>query len=126
MTDLKIDSAHHDMVKKLTKSGHVIHDEMTPQNAHLVHMVMGIAGEAGELVDAIKKAVIYQKPLDLENVIEELGDLEFYMAGLRQALHLSRTKTLQHNLNKLAVRYEQYEYSDLAAQERADKDGETS
>jgi NTP pyrophosphatase (non-canonical NTP hydrolase) len=47
------------MVKALVKSGEVIANEMTGSNAHLLHMAVGIAGEAGELLDAIKKAVIY-------------------------------------------------------------------
>ena len=66
-------------------------------------MVVGVSGEAGELLDAVKKAVIYRKPLDLENVIEELGDLEFYMEGLRQGLEIwtkqSKTNTNGTNEN---------------------------
>lgn len=109
------------MVKALAKSGGVIKAEMTSRNANLLHMVIGISGESGELLDSIKKAVIYQKPLDLENVIEELGDLEFYMEGLRQELQITREQTLQATISKLAVRYNGFKYSDKSAQERADK-----
>ena len=109
------------MVKALAKSGEAIKAEMTAQNANLLHMVIGISGEAGELLDAVKKAVIYQKPLDIVNVIEELGDLEFYMEGLRQELRITREETLQATIDKLAVRYKGLKYSDTSAQERADK-----
>lgn len=111
-----------DMVSRLAKPGQVIADEMTASNAHILHMAVGVSGEAGELLDAVKKAVIYQKPLDRVNVIEELGDLEFYMEGLRQELNISRSETLEANKIKLGQRYPNVIYSDYQAQERADKD----
>ena len=76
-----------------------------------------------DLPDAVKKAVIYQKPLDMKNVVEELGDLEFYMEGLRQGLGITREETLEANIKKLKVRYDGLKYSDKSAQERADKKG---
>jgi NTP pyrophosphatase (non-canonical NTP hydrolase) len=86
-----------------------------------MHMAIGISGEAGELLDAIKKQVIYRKPLDRENVLEELGDLEFYMEGIRQGLGITREQCLEANIAKLGKRYEGMKYTDGAAQERADK-----
>ncbi len=112
--------AHEVMVKALVKDGAIIADEMTPVAAHLMHMAIGISGESGELLDAIKKAVIYQKELDLVNVIEELGDIEFYLEGLRQGLDITREDTLRANVDKLGIRYAKG-YSDLDAQTRADK-----
>ena len=109
------------MVKALVKSGETILAEMTADEAHLMHMTIGISGEAGELLDAIKKQVIYRKPLDMENVIEELGDLEFYMEGVRQGLGITREQCLEANIAKLGKRYEGLKYSDTAAQDRADK-----
>ncbi len=116
-----VEANHHDMVDILAKPGKDINEQMTDEEAHLIHMVMGICGEAGELLDAIKKFVIYKKPLDRENVVEELGDLEFYLEGLRQGLGVKREITLIHNLEKLAKRYKGYQYSNEAAQARADK-----
>lgn len=112
---------HPDMVKALAKDGNLIADEMSGVNAHMLHMAVGISGESGELLDAIKKAVIYQKPLDRVNVIEELGDLEFYMEGLRQGLGITREETIEANIAKLSVRYGK-QYSDQSAQDRADKE----
>lgn len=108
-------------VNALCKSGEEIHSEMTPQQAHILHMAIGVAGEAGELLDAIKKFVVYQKTLDVENVVEELGDLEFYMQGLRSALNIKREETISHCTAKLSVRYSGLKYSNEAAQHRADK-----
>lgn len=114
-------SEHAEMVSVLVKPGSQIVSEMSGLDAHLLHMSVGISGEAGELLDAIKKCVIYRKPLDRENVIEELGDLEFYMEGLRKALMITREETLQANIRKLSKRYEGLKYSDWSAQDRADK-----
>ena len=65
---------------------------------------------------------MYEKDLDENNVIEELGDLEFYMEGIRQVLDLSRNDILEDNFNKLSHRYGT-SYSNRAAVERADKRG---
>lgn len=110
-----------DMVKSLAKSGEKIAAELDGKDAHLIHMAIGISGEAGELLDAIKKRAVYRKELDRENVIEELGDLEFYMEGLRQGLGVTREQCLEANIAKLSKRYESLQYSDNAAQQRADK-----
>ncbi|MEK9783005.1 MAG: nucleoside triphosphate pyrophosphohydrolase family protein [Opitutales bacterium] len=112
---------HSTLVSDLKKSSKEIINELKPEQADALHMAIGIAGEAGELLDAIKKWAIYQKPLDLENVIEELGDLEFYMEGLRQSLNLTRIETLMENIAKLQKRYSKGEYSNEQANERADK-----
>lgn len=112
---------HTDLVAKLTKSGEQILAEFDADKAYLWHVVPCIAGEAGELIDAVKKYVIYNKPLDRANVIEELGDLEFYMEAVRQKLRISRQETLDKNVDKLCTRYTGAVYSDQAAQERADK-----
>lgn len=116
---LKID--YEEFVDALAKPGETIKAELTPEDAHILHMAIGIAGEAGELLDAIKKAVIYRKPIDMENVIEELGDLEFYMQGLRSGLNIDRAITIAENVSKLMKRYKSLKYSDQSAQERADK-----
>lgn len=118
---MSTEDRHREMVASLVKDGAQIKDEMTPQQAHLLHMAAGAAGEGGELLDAIKKHSIYQKPLDLENVIEELGDLEFFMEGLRDALGIQREVTLAHNMRKLSKRYSSGSFSNAEAQNRADK-----
>ena len=84
---------HPDMVKGLAKDGQAIIDELTPNATHLLHMAVGIAGEAGELCQAIYTAHKFDE-IDVENVMEELGDLEFYLEGLRQGLQLARNQTV--------------------------------
>lgn len=115
------DDAYEAMVAKLQKPGEDILAKLTPLMAATVHMAMGISGEAGELTDAIKRWAIYGKDLDLENVKEELGDIEFFLAGIRQNLGITRDETLEHNMAKLGVRYEGHNYSDDQAIARRDK-----
>jgi NTP pyrophosphatase (non-canonical NTP hydrolase) len=87
----------------------------------MVHATMGISGEAGELLDAVKKSFIYNKPLDTENVIEELGDIMFYVQHmLNQFPKHSLYTVLNANMDKLRKRYPDG-YSDAAAQARTDK-----
>jgi NTP pyrophosphatase (non-canonical NTP hydrolase) len=109
------------MVRTFAKRGDLIVADLTPANAHLWHMATGVSGEAGELLDAVKKTAIYNKTIDRENIIEELGDLEFYMQGLRDALGISRDETLRSNYEKLSNRYHLGGYTNAQAQERADK-----
>lgn len=86
----------------------------------LLHAAIGISGEAGELLDAVKKTWVYGKTLDRENLLEELGDLEWYMAAMRIVLDVSRNEILARNTAKLRLRYPQ-NYTNAAALARADK-----
>lgn len=107
-------------VRNLAKPGQEIVSTMTPSKADIMHMTMGICGEAGELLDAVKKHVIYGKDLDFKNLREELGDIEFYLQGIRNAMNISREEIIVENIKKLSKRYRQG-YSDQAAISREDK-----
>lgn len=115
---------HSELVSKLAKPGQTIIDELTPLKSHCWHMASALQGEAGELFDAIKKWVIYGKKPDRANIVEELGDLEFFMEGFRAALKITREETIEANIAKLSERYKEMSYSNEAAQERADKKDE--
>lgn len=115
-----VEADHAKMVSALKKPGKQICEELSFTEAEILHMAVGIATEAGELLDQAKRHTIYQKQLDVENVIEELGDLEFYMEGMRQLCGISREETLIHNMRKLATRYSGTYTNDKAIQ-RKDK-----
>lgn len=116
----ELERNYSDMIERLAKPGDEILKSLTIKQVALWHMATGVAGEAGELLDAVKKHVIYNKPLGYDHIVEELGDLEFYSEGVRQNLGITRTEVLNKNMQKLGKRYEKG-YSDKAAQERADK-----
>lgn len=114
---------HPTLVRNLAKPGEDVIRDLTPGKAHLWHMATGASGEAGELLDAVKKYAIYGKDIDRANVVEELGDLEFYIEGIRQELEITREEVLEGNIAKLKKRYgEHVQYSDGAAIARADKE----
>ena len=98
----------------------------------LDHARAGICEEAGELSSVIKRNVVYGqaltdpmkedgKPL-LTHIIEELGDIRFFMQAVQNMYGIPEQAILQHNANKLAARYNQLMYSDVAAITRLDKD----
>lgn len=120
-----LSTTHPEMVDQLMKPGADVLADLTPESSALVHMALGVMGEAGELADAIKKHAFYRRELDLVNVIEELGDIEFYLQGIRRLLGIDRETTLTANKVKLlGKRYASGVYSNAAAIARADKAGE--
>lgn len=86
----------------------------------ILHAAMGISGESGELMDAVKKHVLYNKPLDVENVKEELGDLLWYISLAIHQIGSSFEEIMQMNFNKLEKRYPSG-FTEKLAQERRDK-----
>lgn len=89
----------------------------------LVHGFMGLATEVGEMGGPIKAGAIYGKPLDAENLREELGDLLWYVALVANALEADLDLVAEANIAKLRTRYPE-KYTDAAALARADKQGE--
>ena len=120
MTDQKI--PYEDFVAALVKNPEDIYETLTAEKIDLLHGAVGVSGEAGELLDAIKKYVVYNKPLDRENVVEEISDCLFYLQVIMNRLGITREEALDYNVGKLMTRYEGMKYSDKAAQERADKE----
>lgn len=110
----QVNIAHTNLVQRLFKP-------MDNKQDMLLHAVVGISGEAGELLDAIKKHVYYDKELDIENVIEELGDLQFYIQAVMQLINVTDATVKAMNIHKLEQRYPSGQYSNEQAQARADK-----
>lgn len=111
-----------DFVRALSKPGQDIVNEITPIDAHRLHMAVGISGESGELLDAVKKAVIYRKPLDIANVREECGDLLFYITGILDSIGSNLDQVISENMDKLSKRYSSLSYSNTHAIQRMDKE----
>lgn len=86
------------------------------RNQRLLHAGIGMATEAGEFLDALKKHVFYGKELDTVNLGEELGDLFWYCAIVADELDLDLSKVLDTNIAKLKARY-----GDKFTEEAADK-----
>lgn len=109
-----------EFVKGKMKSGAEVLGGMGTQKAHLVHQALGIMDECGELGSALKKHTIYNQPLDVENVLEEVGDIMFYCQGILSVLGYTLEDALHYNVDKLEKRYPTG-YSDKLAKDRLDK-----
>ena len=92
--------------------------ELTKDDLNLFHGALGIATEAGELLDPLKKAVTYGKPLDKVNIIEELGDIYFYLQLCCLAVGLPMSEIRRANLKKLRSRYSTGKWTYAEALER--------
>lgn len=72
---------HAEMVTILAKQGHVILAELTPHKCEVMHHAGCLMEEVGELAVGVYNG-------DLANIIEELGDIEFYFEGFCQAISI--------------------------------------
>lgn len=71
-------------------------------------LAMGVAGEAGEVIEKWKKIVAYKDGVitaeDKAELGKELADVIWYIAALAERLGLSLDELMQQNLEKLASR----------------------
>jgi NTP pyrophosphatase (non-canonical NTP hydrolase) len=79
--------------------------EYTGDEIMLVWNALGLAGEAGEVADTIKKAVFHRHALDRDHLIKELGDVLWYVAALCTKLDVNMADVMQANIDKLKARY---------------------
>lgn len=66
---------------------------------------LGIAGEAGEVADLIKKEVGHGHPENREKVLKELGDVLWYVAAIASVYELRLSDIADANIEKLKKRY---------------------
>lgn len=66
---------------------------------------LGLAGEAGEVAETVKKGILHQHGLDRNKMKKELGDVAWYLAALCTKLDLDLGDVLAANIEKLKTRY---------------------
>ena len=66
---------------------------------------LGLAGEAGEFANLVKKMTAHGHPLDLEALADELGDVLWYLAEAATACGLELDNIGKDNIAKLQKRY---------------------
>lgn len=70
------------------------------------HALFGMASEVGEIHSIYQK--VYQgHTMDYHRVIDEMGDLMWFMAELADAIGVSLDDVADHNIAKLRKRYPQ-------------------
>lgn len=71
----------------------------------LVWNALGLAGEAGEVADSVKKMILHRHGLDREALRDELGDVLWYVAALATNLGFGLDEVMAANIEKLEARY---------------------
>lgn len=79
--------------------------EISDTDMMLVWNALGLAGEAGEVAEAVKKGILHQHGLDRDKMAKELGDVCWYLAALCTKLGLDLGEVMAANIEKLKTRY---------------------
>lgn len=75
------------------------------ENERLINAALGLAGEGGEVCDALKKFLAHGHPLDKTGLLLECGDVMWYVCLLAKALNSDLETIAQMNVDKLKKRY---------------------
>jgi len=82
---------------------------MKPMEADrkLAMLGLGVSCEASEVADVLKKVVFQGHEFNRGELVEELGDLEWYVTHLKKVLDISSDYVRLKNIEKLKERYPQ-------------------
>lgn len=70
-----------------------------------IFSALGVGGEAGEIVDLTKKGVYHELGFVHDDVVNEAGDLLFYVAWWLSTFGMTLGDAFEANQKKLAKRY---------------------
>lgn len=74
-------------------------------NEMTLNALIGLSGEVGEVNDYFKKHLFQGHQLLVSEVIEELGDVMWYIALLCTAYGINMDRVMKENIDKLKLRY---------------------
>ncbi len=80
-------------------------DNHTNDKEAILNFALGIAGEAGEIVDIVKKLIFHNHPADKEKMRDELGDQLWYVTRMASRYGLTLEEVAKANIDKLKKRY---------------------
>lgn len=80
-------------------------NDVKTQTSKLLNASLGLNGESGEFADAVKKCVYQGHELDRAHLVEELGDVMWYVAYSCDALGCDLGEVVEANVEKLRRRY---------------------
>jgi NTP pyrophosphatase (non-canonical NTP hydrolase) len=75
-------------------------------NSRLLHAMLGMVTEAGEVADILKKFIFYGRDYTRDKVKDEIGDLLWYSALGASAIDELLSEVMDANIRKLRARYE--------------------
>lgn len=71
----------------------------------LTNCALGLAGESGQLIDLIQDYTFKGKDLDKEKMIDELGDVLWYLSQIAQWADVDFDDVAKANIETLNKRY---------------------
>lgn len=77
-----------------------------PEKHAIVYPALGIAGEAGEISEKVKKWLRGDRDLDAAELVKEAGDVLWYLASLADDLGYTLEDVARKNVEKLSSRKE--------------------
>ena len=92
-----------------------------PTATILREQAISMAIFGAQVLDLVKKMAIYNNLLDVNPLMDAMFRLDVCMAVIRRVANVEREEVLAANIAKLSKRYADLQYSDGAAQQRADK-----
>jgi NTP pyrophosphatase (non-canonical NTP hydrolase) len=92
---------YEEMVKKIS---------IYPPSHKILYPALGLAGEAGEVANKVKKLIrdgFNNQPKDWrENIASEIGDVLWYCVALSNDLNVPISTVAKNNMDKLLSRFE--------------------
>lgn len=71
----------------------------------ILNGILGLCGETGEVSDHIKKYMFQGHELDQDKLVNELGDVCWYIAIMATGLNVDLETVMKKNVEKLQRRY---------------------
>lgn len=81
-----------------------LNSELPMKDKHVM-LGLGLCGEAGECADIIKKTYFHYHELDREHLLEEMGDVLWYLSNMADNFGFSLEEVARFNNKKLKERY---------------------
>lgn len=89
--------------EEVTRTSSAVHSVLFEDR--LSHGALGLSGEAGEVTDYIKKVIHHGKPFERSKLVDELGDVRWYLEHLAITVGVSMQEIEEANVYKLRRRY---------------------
>lgn len=99
---------YRDFVLKLLADRSKTEQVLSGREMMMLTAALGLAGEAGEVVDLVKKVVMHGRPFDVEmkaKMLLELGDIRWYQEVFYEILGADDDRIVAANVAKLLDRY---------------------
>lgn len=79
----------------------------TDNKERLYGFGLGLAGECGEVIELLKRQLVYNADTSPEEIKKELGDVLWYLTAISLEYNTSLDEIMEINIQKLSKRYPQ-------------------